>query len=449
MSESVDEKMGSTHPLTNSSTHSHSSEVIIQVKHLSKRYQIGMDRTYKTFCESAVNTVKSPLKRLKSFSRQEEVFWALKDINFEVHPGEVVGIIGRNGAGKTTLLKVLSRITHPTEGEIILRGRVASLLEVGTGFHPELTGRENIYFNGAILGMTKQEIEDKFDEIVEFSGVKEFLDTPLKRYSSGMQVRLAFAVAAHLEPEILMVDEVLAVGDAEFQKKCLGKMREVAKGGRTILFVSHNMAAVRALCTRVILLQNGRKIYDGSPTTVISQYFQTFARDASNSRLQFETIDSKAQIREVKLTTDLAPDNTIDYTSPISFEVNCEVKEPCSGIYMGINVYNGYEERLIFWRDIELLPELWGPREAGTYIYRITIPGHVLSPGPYRLDIALVELLSSQLLHLPQEFLTFEVSDHQSVRRAKNLPWKGLTSISLDLNVTYHPNEYGLSQGKE
>jgi lipopolysaccharide transport system ATP-binding protein len=231
-----------------------------------------MDRTYKTFCESFTDTIKSPLKRLKSFSRQEETFWALKDINFEVFPGEVVGIIGRNGAGKSTLLKILSRITHPTEGEINLRGRVASLLEVGTGFHPELTGRENIYFNGAILGMTKQEIEDKFDEIVEFSGVEQFLDTPLKRYSSGMQVRLAFSVAAHLEPEILMVDEVLAVGDAEFQKKCLGKMKDVATGGRTVLFVSHNMAAVENLCQRGIVLDQGQTKFIGSQTEAIAQY---------------------------------------------------------------------------------------------------------------------------------------------------------------------------------
>jgi lipopolysaccharide transport system ATP-binding protein len=276
---------------------------------------------------------------------------------------------------------------------------------------------------------------------VAFAEIEKFIDTPVKHYSSGMYVRLAFAVAAHLEPEILLVDEVLAVGDAAFQKKCLGKMGDVAKEGRTVLFVSHNMAAVRALCSRAVLLQSGRRIHDGSPTTVISQYFQTLSLGASNRRLQFEATDSKAQIREIKLATDLAPDNTIDYTSPISFEVNCEVKEPSSGIYMGINIYNGHEERLIFWRDIELLPELWGPREAGTYTYRITIPGHVLSPGLYRLDIALVELLGSKLLHWPQEFLTFEVADHHSVRRAKNLPWKGLTSIPLDLNVTYHPYE--------
>jgi lipopolysaccharide transport system ATP-binding protein len=234
-----------------------------------------MDRTYKTFCETAVDTIKSPLKRLKSFSRQEEVFWALKDINFEVYPGEVVGIIGRNGAGKSTLLKILSRITHPTEGEVILRGRVGSLLEVGTGFHPELTGRENIYFNGAILGMTKQEIEDKFDEIVEFSGVADFLDTPLKRYSSGMQVRLAFAVAAHLDPEILVVDEVLAVGDAEFQKKCLGKMKDVATGGRTVLFVSHNMNAILNLCTRALLLRDGKVVFSGNTQKAVEEHLSS------------------------------------------------------------------------------------------------------------------------------------------------------------------------------
>jgi lipopolysaccharide transport system ATP-binding protein len=271
MSESVDEEMDNTHPLTNSSTHLPNTP-IIQVKHLSKRYQIGMDRTYKTFCETAVDTLKSPLKRLKSFSRQEETFWALKDINFEVNPGEVVGIIGRNGAGKTTLLKILSRITHPTEGEVILRGRVASLLEVGTGFHPELTGRENIYFNGAILGMTKKELEDKFDAIVEFSGVADFLDTPLKRYSSGMQIRLAFSVAAHLDPEILVVDEVLAVGDFPFQKKCLGKMKEVSEGGRTVLFVSHNMEAIRNLCERTILLDCGKLALDTDTKSVIATY---------------------------------------------------------------------------------------------------------------------------------------------------------------------------------
>lgn len=231
-----------------------------------------MDKTYKTFSESFTRAIRNPLKSLQRVGYQHDTFWALKDINFDVNRGEVVGIIGRNGAGKSTLLKILSRITSPTDGEIRLKGRVGSLLEVGTGFHPELTGRENIYFNGAILGMKKKEIDDKFDEIVKFSGVEKFLDTPVKRYSSGMQVRLAFSVAANLDPEILLVDEVLAVGDAEFQKKCLGKMGEVAEGGRTVLFVSHNMAAIQNLCSRAILLESGNLVNEGQVSEVISYY---------------------------------------------------------------------------------------------------------------------------------------------------------------------------------
>lgn len=281
----------------------HKEDPIIQVKHLSKRYRIGMDRTYKRFSECAVNTLKSPVKTIRNLRKQNDTFWALKDINFEVNRGEVVGIIGRNGAGKTTLLKILSCITHPTEGEIILRGRVASLLEVGTGFHPELTGRENIYFNGAILGMTKKEIEDKFDEIVEFSGVEQFLDTPLKRYSSGMSVRLAFSVAAHLEPEILLVDEVLAVGDAQFQKKCIGKMGEAAAGGRTVLFVSHNMTAVQKLCGRSILINDGKIQNIGDTRDIIDEYLSTVNTLVKNTPLaQRSDREGNGALRYTNLT---------------------------------------------------------------------------------------------------------------------------------------------------
>jgi lipopolysaccharide transport system ATP-binding protein len=251
---------------------SRNEKPIIEVKNLSKQYQIGVDRTYKTLSESVMTGLRHPIRTLRNLRAPKETFWALKDVNFEVERGEVLGIIGRNGAGKSTLLKILSRITHPTEGEIVMRGRVGSLLEVGTGFHPELTGRENIFFNGAILGMKRREIEEKFDEIVKFSGVEKFLDTPVKRYSSGMNVRLAFSVAAHLDPEILLVDEVLAVGDAGFQKKCLGKMGEVASEGRTVLFVSHNMAAITSLCSRAILIENGRIKQDGESTSIVSTY---------------------------------------------------------------------------------------------------------------------------------------------------------------------------------
>lgn len=260
---------------------------VIKVEGLSKKYLIGHEKqeSYTSLRDVISNNVKQfGIGIKKMFSNNEtgyisgdeiEEFWALKNLNFEINQGEVIGVIGRNGAGKSTLLKVLSRITEPTEGRIEINGRMASLLEVGTGFHPELSGRENIYLNGAILGMSKVEVKRKFDEIVDFSGVEKFLDTPVKRYSSGMYVRLAFAVAAHLETEILVVDEVLAVGDAEFQKKCLGKMNDISKGeGRTVLFVSHNMGAVNDLCTSVLFLKNGSLYKSGNTSDLISEYFK-------------------------------------------------------------------------------------------------------------------------------------------------------------------------------
>ena len=250
----------------------------ILVENLGKQYQIGSrEKRYKTFREALTDLAVAPLRRFRRLSgrsREKEKFWALKDVSFEVRPGEVVGIIGRNGAGKSTLLKMLTKITEPTAGRATIHGRVASLLEVGTGFHHELTGRENIFLNGSILGMTRAEIKRKFDQIVDFSGVEKFLDTPVKRYSSGMQVRLAFAVAAHLDPEILLIDEVLAVGDAEFQKKCLDKMQVVGREGRTVLFVSHQMSAIKSLCSRAIQIDRGKLVADGDPNTVVGRYLK-------------------------------------------------------------------------------------------------------------------------------------------------------------------------------
>lgn len=244
---------------------------IIEVQHLSKKYSLGKKRQmYRTFRDTMADTLSHPFRRRAS----REDFWALKDINFTVQPGEVLGIIGKNGAGKSTLLKILSRITDPSGGRVIMRGRVASLLEVGTGFHPELSGRENVYLSGSVLGMGKQEINTKFDEIVEFAEIEKFLDVPIKRYSSGMYMRLAFSVAAHLDPEILLVDEVLAVGDIAFQKKCLGKMDSVAKGGRTVIFVSHQLEFLAQLCKRCLLVDRGEIIEDGASRDVISHYIQ-------------------------------------------------------------------------------------------------------------------------------------------------------------------------------
>src|SRR5437660_2645129 len=245
---------------------------IIKVESLSKRYRIGT-LGHTSLRDAVASAVRSPLRSLRGKNGSDEnTIWALKDVSFEVEPGEVVGIIGRNGAGKSTLLKILSRITKPTEGQVALKGRVGSLLEVGTGFHSELTGRENVFLNGAVLGMTRREIENKFDEIVAFAETEQFLDTPVKHYSSGMTVRLAFAVAAHLEPEILMIDEVLAVGDIAFQKKCLGKMNEVSRGGRTVLFVSHNMAAVENLCRTGVVLNRGEVAFQGSAKEAVHYY---------------------------------------------------------------------------------------------------------------------------------------------------------------------------------
>src|SRR6185436_2881557 len=252
---------------------------VIQVRDLGKQYRIGAsDSAYATLRETLANATKSFWKP----RRKTKTIWALSDVSFEVGPGEVVGIIGRNGAGKTTLLKILSRITEPTTGRVELHGRVGSLLEVGTGFHPELTGRENIYLNGSILGMRREEIARRFDEIVAFAEVAEFIDTPVKRYSSGMYLRLAFAVAAHLETEILLVDEVLAVGDVAFQKKCLGKMGDVARAGRTVLFVSHNLGAVTQLCSRGIVIKAGQIVFDGNASAAISTYIDNM-RTASGT----------------------------------------------------------------------------------------------------------------------------------------------------------------------
>ncbi len=260
-------------------------ETVIKVENISKQYRIGAYVGYKTFRETIVDAVKTPFRRIASIGKPvppAETIWALSKVSFDVKKGDIIGIIGRNGAGKSTLLKILSKITEPTDGRIELIGRVGSLLEVGTGFHPELTGHENIYLYGAILGMDRWEVTRKFDEIVSFAEIEQFVDTPVKRYSSGMYMRLAFAVAAHLESEILLVDEVLAVGDAAFQKKCLGKMGEVAEGGRTVLFVSHNMGTIESLCNKGILLESGKKAYEGKVKDVVSRYLSESYKSGDN-----------------------------------------------------------------------------------------------------------------------------------------------------------------------
>src|SRR5579862_2863707 len=308
--------------------------VAIQVENLGKKYVLRHQQAdrYSMLRDLLAQKAKSGLRRLSAgrnghVTEPREEFWALNDVSFQVQPGERVGIIGRNGAGKSTLLKILSRITEPTKGRISIRGRVASLLEVGTGFHSELTGRENIYLNGAILGMSKAEIARKFDEIVAFAEVEKFLDTPVKHYSSGMYVRLAFAVAAHLEPEILIIDEVLAVGDQEFQKKCLGKIEKVTRDeGRTVIFVSHNFATVRQLCTRAILLHEGRVVADAPPVETITQYMKMMPRSQGGSAYRHVAGDGRARITALRFNAPTGAEPVYPIFESIRIDIDFEVK---------------------------------------------------------------------------------------------------------------------------
>lgn len=370
------------------------SSPIIKVNNLSKRYRIGAaEQGYKTFREAITDWVRAPMRnlaRLRSLTKfkngyEEDVIWALKDVSFEVNEGEVLGIIGRNGAGKTTLLKVLSRITEPTSGLAEIGGRVSSLLEVGTGFHPELTGRENIFLNGAVLGMRKREIERKFDDIVSFSEVEKYIDTPVKRYSSGMSVRLAFAVAAYLEPEILLVDEVLAVGDAAFQKKSLGKMEDVAKGGRTVLFVSHNMGMINSLCERCILLESGKIVQDGETSLVISKYLSGVSLAKGSEQSFPEDRSKKIQIRRVAIMDQgLNSKTQFDVFEQVAVEIEYEVRQELSGSLVAITLYR--DGVLLFQSsDIDHNRELLNKRLPGYYRARVNLLCP-LKAGGYTID---------------------------------------------------------------
>lgn len=357
-------------------------EPIVRVDGVSKRFQIGGNgAAYQTLRESLTSALRNPFRRNSRSASQ--TIWALRDVNFEIAAGEVVGIIGRNGAGKSTLLKVLSRITAPTHGRVELFGRVGSLLEVGTGFHPELTARENIYLNGAILGMRHAEIRKKFDEIVAFSEVEKFIDTPVKHFSSGMYVRLAFAVAAHLEPEILIVDEVLSVGDVGFQKKCLGKMGDVARTGRTVLFVSHNLGAVTQLCHRGIVIKDGRIVFDGKPTEAISTYVDDM-RTSSGSITFADESEKDMQILGISV---VSPDGDVvtsqPHTEPFSILLKYRVSNWREGAHVCLDVFNENGTRLLWATDVQTVEELSVEREAGIYDARITVPGMILTPGFY------------------------------------------------------------------
>ncbi|MFQ5609033.1 MAG: polysaccharide ABC transporter ATP-binding protein [Woeseiaceae bacterium] len=383
------------------------SDSAIIVDNLSKVYRIGVQgEANDSFGRAVFDFLRSPFKNYRKyrslyrFSEDElsndyggdDILWALRDVSFRVDQGEVVGIIGVNGAGKSTLLKVISNITPPTKGRITIRGRVSSLLEVGTGFHPELTGRENVYLNGTILGMRKIEVDRKFDEIVDFAGVEKFLDTPVKRYSMGMRVRLAFAVAAHLEPETLIIDEVLAVGDAEFQKKCLSKMEDVGKEGRTVLFVSHNMAAITRLCRRGILLSAGSVIADGETHEVVSHYLTSGLGTAATREwpdIDDAPGDESVRLRSVRVTDqDGATTEGIDIRHPVGIVMEYEVLKGEEPLMPYLSLTN--EEGVIIFSSIDQEFEWHSkPRSPGRYVSTAWIPGNLLSEGMVYVSVAM------------------------------------------------------------
>jgi len=420
------------------------SDIVIQVENLSKYYRLGLVGT---------GTLSHDLNRAWAKLRgkpdptlkigQEDNndgnghIWALQDISFEVTQGEVLGIIGRNGAGKSTLLKILSRVTAPTSGECRVKGRIASLLEVGTGFHPELTGRENIFLNGAILGMTKKEIKQKFDKIVAFAEVEKFIDTPVKRYSSGMYVRLAFAVAAHLDPEILVVDEVLAVGDAAFQKKCLGKMGDVAREGRTVLFVSHNMGAVQRLCIRGVLLDNGYIVKNGNVQEVITSYLHEPQHLNTRHAIFDDDLHQLACILEVEL---ICPGKDcyaiLDISDQLEIHIKYAVHRNATGVNIALSLsrdgtvlFNSF--------DIDTDPGLFESRRAGIYSAQISLPHRLFKAGCYSVSIGIgypnIAIIDSKPDAI--SFALAEISEDTTIKSySKSRP--GELLLSLNWNST-------------
>jgi lipopolysaccharide transport system ATP-binding protein len=410
------------------------SDIAIHVENLSKQYQIGKKQEkYLTLRDVLANAFAAPFRRASKLlhgqasgaAELDDTIWALRDVSFEVRRGEAVGIIGRNGAGKSTLLKVLSRITEPTSGFADIYGRVGSLLEVGTGFHPELTGRENVYLSGAILGMTRTEIESKFDEIVAFSGVERFIDTPVKHYSSGMYLRLAFAVAAHLEPEILLVDEVLAVGDAAFQKKCLGKMEDVANEGRTVLFVSHDMGAISRLCGRCLWLNDG-SIQAILPAGEAVQRYLTSGMEESSEAF-FESDPEKAVqfIRVRVLNRDGHPTSELTSQEPIQVEMDIQVKEPIEGAYVTMSLHTPQGIQVLFAEERDsALTTTFG--SVGVHTIGVTVPGNLLAPGRFLVNTGIATGYG-QVFHNPKAVCMFTVRNLLSPRQR----WPGLVAPPL------------------
>jgi homopolymeric O-antigen transport system ATP-binding protein len=409
---------------------------------LSKLYRIGELHAQLDLRDTLGAALSAPFRRFsrrrgdapseRTTRRSGDYIWAVKDVSFEVAEGEVFGIVGHNGAGKSTLLKILSRITEPTSGSAIVDGRVGSLLEVGTGFHPELTGRENIFLNGAILGMKRAEIQRKFDEIVSFAEVDRFIDTPIKHYSSGMYLRLAFAVAAHLEPEVLVVDEVLAVGDAAFQKKCLGKMGDVAKSGRTVIFVSHNLAAVRALCDRVLLLDHGREVTCGPAGPVVNQYLERGATASAERTWLLEDApgDHKSRLCGVRILDPTGrPAVQVDIAEPLEIVIDYAVL--VEGTVLNLSIWLTTQEGVYVLASASLTDPDFSqrPHPVGRFRSTCTVPGELLNEGRYNISALLVE--EGRIVAQADEVVSVDMTDLGARRGNYFGPWGGVVRPTL------------------
>jgi lipopolysaccharide transport system ATP-binding protein len=408
------------------------SHFAIRASNLSKRFRIVKKQKYKMLSERLQSRIKNGVKNIFKFEAQRQkpsednFIWALDDVSFEIKSGQSMGIIGANGAGKTTLLKILARVTAPTQGQVKMRGRVGSLLEVGTGFHSELTGRENVYLNGAILGMQKKEIDRKFEQIVDFSGVEEFIDTPVKRFSSGMRMRLAFSVAAHLEPEILLVDEVLAVGDIAFQNKSLAKMEKVTLEGRTILFVSHNLAAVKSLCAQSIYLEHGKLSYIGDTETAVQMYLQS-NETASQTEAEIQAW-KRAQILSLRTCNqDGSSRNTFPHNQPIYIRIKANFRSVSFKQHLTLRVHTSNLELLFASNDFEPSGNSLIPASGGVCEFQVEIPAGLFTPGKYFLGAHISRQVSNRIRALDKVDHTaeFEVYDNGSLLSQLNIAWQG------------------------
>lgn len=422
---------------------------IIEVKNLSKRYLISHQKevSYNTLRDNLANLFKKPMHWFNNHKESKEHIWALKDINFKVNPGEIIGIIGSNGAGKSTLLKILTRITPPAEGKAIVRGRIGSLLEVGTGFHPELTGRENIYLNGAILGMRRKEINSKFNEIVKFSGVEKFLDTPLKRYSSGMNVRLAFSVAAHLDPEILLIDEVLGVGDIAFQKKSFSKMQEASRKGRTVLFVSHNMASIINLCKRTILLDLGKIVIDGLTANVVEYYMGLKENKISEVVWRDPLLapgNEEVRLHKVRILSNKEkPISESDIQKEVLIELSYWNLKEGARLFTSIHLLNSQGITVLTTFNApsaSLTKDEWydKPKPEGLFRSVCRIPANFLNDGTYFVSVFVASYDGIMIAHVAEEkIISFNVVDTGAMRKEYSGHWVGLIRPRLAWETEY------------